>query len=342
VIEVDVSERRLPADWDAFVRCCKTCTPYHLSGWRDVLSKTYRHRGYYLSARNDAGIAGILPLFHVKSLLFGHSLTSLPFLTYGGLCAAEPAAAAALLREADALRDRLRARFVELRHTGSQKVDLPSSDHKVAMVLALRDSEQTTFKKLRREIRNRIRKAEKAGVDVVSGGTELVSEFYEAFAENMRDLGSPVHSRRFFENMFALVPEQVRLYCARVDGRTAGGGITVTFRDGMEVPWVSTSQRFRRIAANNLIYWRAIQEACRLGLKRFDFGRSTPGSGTYEFKRRWGAEPVQLHWQYSARDGGVHASGAGGEFGLAERIWSRLPVPLTKLVGPPIRGQITL
>jgi hypothetical protein len=135
----------------------------------------------------------------------------------------------------------------------------------------------------------------------------------------------------------------VRLYCGRVEGRIAGGGITVAFGNGVEMPWVSTSRRFHRIAANNAVYWHAIRDACRAGRATFDFGRSTPGSGTFEFKRRWGAEPAQLYWQYMARSGATHTlSPDGGGFGLAGRMWQKLPVPVTKVIGPRIRGRITL
>jgi hypothetical protein len=128
-----------------------------------------------------------------------------------------------------------------------------------------------------------------------------------------------------------------------MEGRTVGGGITVAFRDGVEVPWVSCGRRFLKIAPNNALYWHAIRKACREGRKRFDFGRSSPGSGTFEFKRRWGAEPRQLYWQYRAESGGTHAASPDGSgFGVAGRIWQRMPVWMTRVVGPPIRRRITL
>jgi FemAB-related protein (PEP-CTERM system-associated) len=343
MMKVELYNGTLPDDWDSYVHACRTATPYHISGWKTALEKAYGHKSYYLAARRDGTIAGILPLFFVSSLLFGKSLTSMPFLTYGGLCADVEHASRLLLDEAWRLATTLESDVLELRHTPAQKLELSSIDHKVAMVLELQESEERVWKGLRPEIRNRIRKAVKEGVVVEDGGAELIPEFYQVFAENMRDLGSPVHSRRFFESIFACVPDQVRLVCARVNGAPVAAGITVTFRDGVEMPWVSASRRYQQIAPNNAVYWHAIQEACRKGLKRFDFGRSTPGSGTYEFKRRWGAEPLQLHWQYRERTVGKYSPKTDGTgFGLAGRVWQKMPIGLTKIIGPGIRRQITL
>lgn len=342
-MNIEIYRGPLPTEWDSYVNGCGIATPYHLSGWKDVIENTYGHKPSYLIARQNGIVVGVLPLFSVKSRLFGNALTSMPFLTYGGLCADNDDASQHLLDEAWRLATTLGSDFIELRHTPAQKLDLPSIDHKVAMVLELKASEEVVWENFRSEIRNRIKKAEKAHVVVEDGGAEMIPEFYNIFAENMRDLGSPVHSRRFFESMFKYVPDQVRVFCARLDSTPLAGGITVTFRDGVEMPWVSASRRFQKIAPNNAVYWHAIREACRKRLKRFDFGRSTPGSGTFEFKRRWGAEPVQLHWQYRERTTGKYSPKTEGtSFGLAGRLWQKMPLSLSKILGPVIRRQITL
>jgi serine/alanine adding enzyme len=342
IITIETYEDALPAEWDMYVGKCRMASPYHLSGWKDVIEKTYGHKAFYLCAKQEGNIVGILPLFFVKSRLFGNSLTSMPFLTYGGLCGNDDVFQV-LLSEAWRIANEQGSDVLELRHTPAQKLDLPSVDHKVAMVLDLKDTEEAVWADLRSEIRNRIRKSEKEGVLVAEGGSELIPEFYEVFAENMRDLGSPVHSRRFFESMFKFVPEQLRLVCARWKGIPVAAGITVTFQDCVEMPWVSASKRFQKIAPNNAVYWHAIRESCKRRSKRFDFGRSTPGSGTFEFKRRWGAKPLQLHWQYLEKNPGQYCPHVGGKgMGLAGRLWKKMPIRLTKVIGPGIRRQITL
>ena len=69
----------------------------------------------------------------------------------------------------------------------------------------------------------------------------------------------------------------------------------------------------------------------------FDFGRSTPDGPTYRFKKQWGAEPSPACWQYCVRQGAVdEVRPEGGKFGLAIRVWQRLPVWLTRQIGPAI------
>jgi FemAB-related protein (PEP-CTERM system-associated) len=343
VPDVETLTGTLPPAWNEYVGRAATATPYHAAAWKDVIERTYGHPGYYLLAGDGERVSGVLPLFRVPGLPFGKSMTSLPFLTYGGVCADDPATGAALAEAAYRLTEEQGCDYLELRHAPEQRLDLPSHEHKVAMVLALADSEEATWKALRREIRNRVRKAEKAGVEIVEGGAELVPELYGVFAENMRDLGSPVHSRAFFENMLTAAADQAKLLVARREGETLGGGITVTFRDGVEMPWVSSGRRHMKLAPNNALYWHAIRAACRDGLKRFDFGRSTPGSGTFEFKRRWGAEPRQLYWQVLERKAGAYRPGTDGAgFGLAGWMWQRIPVAVTRVIGPPIRRRIAL
>ena len=341
-MHVEIFTGDLPDEWDRFVESCETACPCHASAWKSVIQETYGLSPYYMAVEEEGDIAGVLPAFHMKSVLFGSSLTSLPFLTYGGVCARTPRGAAALVSKATELARNLRAPL-ELRHTSAQKLNLPSLQHKVSMVMEVETDEGAMWNALRSEIRNRIRKAQKLGVEVVEGGEELVPGFYEVFAENMRDLGSPVHKQAFFTNMLRFAPDQVSLVCAKIDGQVVGGGITVSFGKGVEMPWASALRRFSKCAPNNAVYWHAIAKACREGRGTFDFGRSTPGSGTFEFKRRWGAKPMQLYWQRATDniDEAV-SSGHGQAFRAAEWLWKRMPISVTKIMGPPLRRGISL
>lgn len=63
--------------WDSYVFSHPDSTHCHLSGWKNVIEKTYGHKGYYLIAEEDSGIRGVLPLKKDKFYL---RLLS-PFLT---------------------------------------------------------------------------------------------------------------------------------------------------------------------------------------------------------------------------------------------------------------------
>src|SRR6185312_13280889 len=86
--------------WDDYVRVASDATFFHLSGWKRVIEKAFGHRTFYLLARRDGAVTGVLPLTHVKSLLFGNSLISNAFCVYGGTVASDAEAAGALEAEA--------------------------------------------------------------------------------------------------------------------------------------------------------------------------------------------------------------------------------------------------
>jgi FemAB-related protein (PEP-CTERM system-associated) len=204
------------------------------------------------------------------------------------------------------------------------------------MHLALEATTELMFKRLTSQRRAQIRKAEKAGIELRRGGPELLEDFYAVFARNMRDLGTPVYPRRFFLEILRRFPDHAVIVAARVGDRPAGAAFLLRYRDRIEVPWVSTLREFNRVNANTLLYWELLKVAIERGCGTFDFGRSSKGSGTFEFKKQWGAEPVQLYWHYWLAPGtGLPGlTPANPRFALAIRAWQRLPVPVANLLGP--------
>ena len=71
--------------WDSYILKSSTSTFYHQIGWRNVVAKTYKHKPIYLIAKEEGEIKGVLPLFLMKSLIFGKKLVSVPFAPYGGM-----------------------------------------------------------------------------------------------------------------------------------------------------------------------------------------------------------------------------------------------------------------
>jgi predicted N-acyltransferase len=191
-------------------------------------------------------------------------------------------------------------------------------------------------------VRNRVRKAENSGVSVEVGGGELLEPFYQVFAVNMRDLGSPVHGRAFFRALFQGFGGAARIVLARRHGRPVGALCTLVHGDTLSAPWASALRSEAVYSPNMLCYWEALRLGCRDGLAAFDFGRSTIDSGTHRFKRQWGTEAHQLYW-YSLPLGGraVTVSARAGHWDLLRRAWRRLPVGVTRLLGPPLRRLLT-
>jgi serine/alanine adding enzyme len=334
-LRVSLAASRDQGVWDTFVNTRGDVAGYHAWGWRRVFSNAFGHEPVYLIARQDQEVAGVLPLVQIKSLLFGHSLTSLPFLNYGGVMSDTSAAGAALIAAAG---DQARARkckHVELRHVARQFPDLPCKTHKVAMHLPLT---ATIWDDLDRKVRNQIRKAEKSGLVVERGGESLLADFYTVFARNMRDLGTPVYSRRLFEEVLRTFPDRALLHIVRLKGQPVAAGVTYRTASMVQLPWASSIREFNSLCANVLLYWDAIQFAQSTGAGVFDMGRSTPNEGTFKFKAQWGAEPVPLHWEYQLTSDGrlPNVSPANPKFQLAIALWQRLPLGVATRVGPMI------
>jgi FemAB-related protein (PEP-CTERM system-associated) len=323
------------SEWDAFVGASTDACGYHEWAWREVFERSFGHRPTYLVARRDSAIVGVLPLVDMKSLLFGHFLTSLPFVNYGGVLAQSAVVARSLASAARELGRSLGCRHVELRHLGRRFTDLPVRQHKVTMRLPLAPG---MWERLDRKVRNQIRKAEKSELSAERGDARLLPEFYAVFARNMRDLGTPVYGKAFFAEILRVFPNRARVVVVRRGTQPIAAAITYRTRRVTEVPWASSLREYNALCPNHLLYWRAIEHALDDGCDTLDFGRSTPHEGTYNFKSQWGALPVALHWEYPHVTGdGVPDQGpTNPKYQAAIAAWKYCPLWLANAVGPHI------
>lgn len=329
--------------WDKYVDGHPAATNYHRYGWRDVVENSFGHPCHYLAAKDNAGnLIGVLPLVFMKSMLFGRFLVSLPFFNYGGLLCDSHEIGNALMAEANVLRNELGAEHVELRHTDQLSGELPTKQHKVSMILNLAADADTQWKGFNAKLRNQVRKAEKSGLVAKVGGKELLDDFYTVFVRNMRDLGTPVYSSKLFAEVLNAFPDYTRIIAVYLEGEPAAAGLITWFRGTVEIPWASSIRDYNPLCPNNLLYWAALQHAISIGSKSFDFGRSTPGEGTYRFKEQWGARPVQLNWQYLLPDGASlpELNNKNPKFEIAIKLWQKLPLPVTRIMGPSIVKNI--
>lgn len=330
-------------EWNGFVNSQSAATNYHLFEWREVVETSFGHAAHYLATRNEQGaLVGILPLVHMQSRLFGNFLVSLPFFNYGGLLCSDPEAASCLLAEAGKIMALTGASHVELRHRGWQLENAPAKTGKVTMLLELAadvDSQWTAFNA---KLRNQVRKAEKSGLQTVVGGVELLEGFYGVFCRNMRDLGTPVYGKALFRNVLEQFPQSTRIISVLYQDTVIASGIASWYRGNMEIPWASSNRDYKALCPNNILYWKAISFAIESGFTTFDFGRSTPDEGTYKFKQQWGAKPLQLYWQYLLREGESlpEMNNKNPKYRVAISIWQKLPVALTRIIGPGIVRSI--
>lgn len=328
--------------WDAYVEAHPAATADHLWGWRDVFQSVFGQSSDYLVAMRDGTVAGVLPLVLFRSRLFGRFAVSVPFLNYGGLLADDHGVAAALVAAATARAKAFGASHVELRHRERQRPDLPVRQHKIGLSLPLPTSADELWKTVDRKIRNQIRKAQKEGLEVRSGGGEIVDAFYPVFARNMRDLGTPVYSRRLFSETLRRFPDRARVFIVLYGGRPIAGSVTIRFRDTCLVPWASSLREFRHLCPNMLVYWAMLEDAIAGGARTFDFGRSSPGGGTHHFKTQWGARETPLSWEYVliSRESPPNQGPSNPRFTRAVSAWKSLPLWLANRLGPPLARHL--
>lgn len=316
----------------------------HHRGWVEAISAGLKHPAYLLrSSRGGAAgydqTTGVLPLMLVKGPLFGRFLVSLPYLNTGGAWAIDAAAAATLVDGACDLADRLDVRYLELRH--ERPVENRRLNHcrtdKVHMRLSLPESDEELERLWKSKLRSQIKKAGEYGSTVHWGRLELLDDFYRVFAENMRDLGTPVFSKRLFAAILDRFDGAAELCVLRQADKPVAAALLTHLGGVTEVPSASSLRQYNRTNVNMLMYRRLLSRAIERQSHTFDFGRSSEGSGTYKFKAQWGAEPHPAVWQYYVRQGNVDAMrpDSQGNQRLI-RVWQRLPVWLTRLVGPTI------
>jgi FemAB-related protein (PEP-CTERM system-associated) len=308
----------------------------------DVVRKAFGHRTLYLSAERNGVVVGVLPLVFFTSRLFGRSTVSMPFLNYGGVLADDGDVERALLDRAIAETRTAGGASLELRHTRQLFPELAAKQHKVAMTLGLEGTPERQWEQLDRKIRNQVRKAEKSGLTVQCGGSELVRDFYAVFARNMRDLGTPVYGVRFFEEVLGTFADRARVLLVSTHQHPVAASIVLWHGTSMEVPWASALREYNPLCPNVLLYWHMLRFAIERRCTVFDFGRSTPNEGTFHFKRQWGAEPQPLVWEYWMADGRPvpDLSPKNPKFSAAIKAWQRLPVRVATLLGPHIVRHI--
>ncbi|MBI1314226.1 FemAB family PEP-CTERM system-associated protein [bacterium] len=329
-----------PETWRDYLAARGHAGFYQRAAWSRILSRGLQHEAVCLQALDGPQLVGVLPLMFVRSRLFGRFLVSLPYLNSAGVVADSPEIATALVDKAVKLADQLDVRYLELRH--EQAVEHPALTEavtdKVHMRLTLPATPDELWNSFKSKLRSQIRKPlTNERLSVEWGSHDILNEFYDVFTQNMRDLGTPPFSRALFAAMLDELPGDAEICVVRCDGRAIASGLLIHGPGVTEVPSASSLREFNGTAANMLLYWHLLSRAIERGQHTFDFGRSSKDSGTYCFKAQWGATEFPAVWQHYVREGSASDMRPNsGKYDLMINTWQKLPVWLTKLIGPSI------
>jgi len=327
------------ARWDAYVESHPRAHQYHRCAWKRIIEHSFNHETHYLLSESASGaINGVLPLVRLRSRMFGDFLVSVPYVNYGGCCADNEDVEQELLCEGVRVANDLGVDHLEVRTETPRGMGLQVRSAKASMRLPLGGSSERLWEKFPAKLRSQIKRAQKEGMDVRTGREEELEAFYRVFSVNMRDLGTPVYGLDFFDTVLRELPDSSWVVTVNLGSDPVAASILLGFRDRIEIPWASSLRQYNKLSPNMLLYWHSLKFAADRGFEVFDFGRSTPDSGPYRFKAQWGASPIPLHWHYWVR--GNSAPPAlnpnNPKYRLAIKVWQRLPVSLTRLIGPSI------
>lgn len=338
--------------WDEFVSGHPGGTFFHLAAWRGILERSFGFEPLYLFVTDGGTLRGVLPLFLVKSLLFGRSLVAMPMGVYGGPVALDEEVSQALIQKAMTLAKEHAVRYLEIRGNPHAQFDATASLNGEAarwsrkslyftFLGEIEPSDELNLARIPRKQRRMVRQGEKHGLKAVFG-SERLREFYDVYAESVRNLGTPVYGYDYFENLLAAFGEQCKVMVVEQNGKVIAGVLSFFYRDQVLPFYGGALKEYLHLAPNDFMYWQLMRCAAGNGCRVFDFGRSKEGTGPFHFKRHWGFEPRALpYWYYTPQGNGVpDTSPLNPKLQWAIRIWRGLPLGVTKALGPHIVRHI--
>ncbi|MFT5813094.1 MAG: FemAB-related protein (PEP-CTERM system-associated) [Psychroserpens sp.] len=346
-MNIRIVNKKDQAVWDEYVNGHINATPYQRFAWLLSVEQAYKHKNVSLIALDNDKVVGVLPCIKMTFPFSKARYCALPFCDLGFALADNETIIQNLKSESVALLQTDGGKSFEYRDSLKPSPVHELEGQKVRMLLSLPTNAETLMAGFKSKLRSQIRKSEKNGLTYsINNSQKQIDDFYHILSINMRKLGSPVHSKKWFQCLFSNYAKHIFLSVVYSDNIPVGGGIVLRNADKVSIPWASTVADYNRLAPNMMLYWSLLAHMCDIGCTEFDFGRSTYNEGTYKFKRQWGAEPVPLAWSNLAKieiavaDESTHHVNKIRT--LVERTWAKLPLGVTTLLGPKIRKHISL
>jgi len=338
--------------WDEFVYNDPEGTFFHLWGWRDVLAGSFGYEPYYLCAEEGGKTYGVLPLFLVRSMLFGKSVVTIPLGVYGGPLATTDRAEAVLLQMANEITQKHRARYLEIRGNPYRiRESWASGNHDshrykekdlyVTFISDIDPNPEVNMARIPRKQRRMIRQGQKNGLKATIDNSRL-REWYDVYAESVRNLGTPVYSFAYFQSLVEKFGQQCKVLVVEFKSKVVAAVLTFFYKDQILPYYGGALRNCFHLAPNDFMYWELMSYGAIHGYRVFDFGRSKKGTGSYDFKKHWGFEPRPLPYWYQAMNGYSvpDTSSLNPKLQWAIRIWRNLPLAVTKGLGPHISRHI--
>lgn len=331
---IKVLTPELYSQWDAFIDSHKDGTLFHLSLWKEVIEQTFGHKCYFLYALENDKITGVLPLGHTKSLLFGNALTSIPFAVYGGVVADSEQVANQLEEYACQLAKQLSVDYLELRNLTRRHPEWPYKDLYVCFRKAIADNDEENLQSIPRKQRAMVRKGIKANLESVI--EQDVEQFYRAYSESVRNLGTPVFPKRLFVVLKKVLADKCEILTITHNQQLISSVMSFYYKDRVMPYYGGGLAIAKNYKGNDFMYWRLMSQCVEKGVGVFDYGRSKKGTGSFSFKKNWGFTPQPLYYEYFL----VNAkkmpdrNPLNPKYQIFIKCWRHLPLRVSQILGP--------
>jgi FemAB-related protein (PEP-CTERM system-associated) len=320
--------------WDDFVQASADATFFHQAGWKEVIEKSFGHKTFFLYVENEGKITGILPLVHINSLFFGNTLVSIAPCVYGGIVASDEQSYLELDKEACRLAEELGVDCLEMRNRVQKTPERPYKKLYVSFRKELDADVEKNFLAIPRKQRAMVRKGIEAGLTSVIDNN--IDRIYRAYSESVRNLGTPVFSKKYFQTLKDVFANQCEVLTVEHNGQLIASVMSFYFKDEILPYYGGGTDLARDIKGNDFMYWEVMRRAVEKGIKVFDYGRSKIGTGSYSFKKNWGFIPEPIFYEFylvkAASMPDINPLNPKYQFFIA--AWKRLPLAVSQLVGP--------
>lgn len=325
--------------WDDFVQSHPEGTIFHTRSWQDAVGSTFGHKEQSLVAVDSGSgqekLTGILPLFRIKSLLFGKFLVSVPFAELGGPLAGHEQCSLDLITRAERIVREHGLDYLELRNRRPLP-DLPGKDLYFGFEREILPELEDNLLAIPRKSRRMVRQGIKNNLQMETGD-HLLPRFYSILARNFHGLGTPVFSYSWFASLLKAFEDQALVLLVRQEnGEYIAGVLSFFFRDRVLPYYAGSLIQYRGLAPNDFMYWKLLEYSLERGYKVFDFGRSKKDTGSFSFKTHWGFEPKPLSYQYILH--GIKElpdiSPSNPRYQARIKMWRKMPLGLTRVIGP--------
>jgi CelD/BcsL family acetyltransferase involved in cellulose biosynthesis len=280
--------------WERFASACPTATPFHHPAWAALLSETYGFPAFALALQDAGSLVAGAPFLEIRTLTRKRRWMSLPFTDECPLLAGDPTSERSFLESLASTGEHLGAPAgLDLR-TSAAAIGWQTSAGAVIHELELgEDANEVKRGFSKSQVVRNIKRAEREGVTVreASSAADL-DIFYALHLRTRRRQGVPIQPRRFFDLLWSRLLAQGlgTILLAEAGGRPLAGALFLSWNGTTIYKFGASDPEAWKMRPNHPLFWRAIQEACARGDRRFDFGRTDlDNPGLRDFKSRWGA-----------------------------------------------------